>query len=497
MEVSQKPFTRKKPDQLVYLELGASNGGMLLSISEDGFRFRAVTPLRLNLPMPFAFSLNGNDRLEGTGAVEDLEEDGKSGGIRFTEVSDQFRASLRSWLGSQPSAAFTGREATPAASTPLDAMEKIRHELRNGYRGSPRQATPAAAAAAAPDSRALAPEVISPISTPAPWKEPAKPVIAESKSELRGIKSPIGIFSEVLPKQTDPASVPVSSAFLKPRTTAKPAPAFEIPAVQASPNEPVISSAPKPYVPPLEPSFETAWAQVKLNAPPDPPRLSRAASGSIITVALAVILGALGYNFHQTIGGLLIELGQAISGEDHGSATAPVQEPKADKPPDVENTQAQTVKESPTVPHNSAAEKGAAPASSETPAGGPSTNPTTPDSTFAKPSAKPSPAPPVVPNGKSSEPPEGGSGQKEFSAAQGILRGSHRSRDLSKAVDLLWAGVKKGYVPAEVTLGDLYRRGDGVPKNCAQATVLLTAASKKGSSDARKMLEQIAEKGCK
>src|SRR5258708_15128653 len=162
MEVSQKPFTRKKPDQLVYLELGASNGGMLLSISEDGFRFRAVTPLRLNLQMPFAFSSDGNDRLEGTGVIADREEDGKSGGIRFPELSDQFRASLRSWLVSQPSATFTGREATPAAPTPLDTMEKIRHELRNGHRGSPRQAVPLAASAA-PDSRALAPEIISPL----------------------------------------------------------------------------------------------------------------------------------------------------------------------------------------------------------------------------------------------------------------------------------------------------------------------------------------------
>src|SRR5258708_34142925 len=100
MEVSQKPFTQKKPDQLVYLELGASNGGMLLSVSEDGFRFRAVTPLRLNLQMPFAFSLNGNDRLEGTGVIEDLEEDGKSGGISFIELSGQLRALASNWLWS-------------------------------------------------------------------------------------------------------------------------------------------------------------------------------------------------------------------------------------------------------------------------------------------------------------------------------------------------------------------------------------------------------------
>jgi hypothetical protein len=499
MEVSQKPFTRKKPDQLVYLELGASNGGMLLSISEDGFRFRAVTPLRPNLPMPFAFSLDGNNRLEGTGVIEDLEEDARSGGMRFTDVSDQFRSSLRVWLGSQPSATFTGREATAAASTPLDSMEKIRHELRNGYRNSSRQAAPAATAAApAPDTGPVAPEIISQISTPALSEKPAKPVVAESKSELHEIKSPIGI-SETLPKQTEPAtSAKISSAFLKTRGTAKAAPcAFQIPAVQAISNEPVISSAPRPYVPPLEPSFEQAWVQVKLNVPPDPPRLSRAASGSIIAVALAVILGALGYNFRQTIGGLLIELGQAISGENHSSATAPAQEPKADKPPDVQNAQAQNLKESPTAPQNSAAEKGAAPASSETPAGVSSNNPATPDSTPAKPSANLSPAPPVNPSGKSSESTVIGAGQEEFNTAQGILRGNNKQRDLLKAVDLLWAGVKKGYVPAEVTLGDLYRRGEGVPKNCAQATVLLTAASKKGSSDARKMLEQVAEKGCK
>jgi TPR repeat protein len=51
-------------------------------------------------------------------------------------------------------------------------------------------------------------------------------------------------------------------------------------------------------------------------------------------------------------------------------------------------------------------------------------------------------------------------------------------------------------VPAEVTLADLYRRGDGVEKNCDQARVLLVAASKKGSVEARQMLEQVAERGC-
>jgi len=91
---------------------------------------------------------------------------------------------------------------------------------------------------------------------------------------------------------------------------------------------------------------------------------------------------------------------------------------------------------------------------------------------------------------------EPGSGQDEFNAAREMLKGDHRHRDLSRAVDLLWAGVRKGYVPAEVTLADLYRRGDGVAKNCDQAQVLLVAASKKGSPEARQLLELMAEQGC-
>src|ERR1700758_4996206 len=139
MEVGQKPFTQKKPQQLVYLELGSGKAGMLLSVSEDGFRFRAVSPVRPDGPMPFAFSLDGMNRLEGSGEIESLEDDGKSGGLRFTEVSDEFRGKLAAWLSLDSSVGSSGREATPAAAMPLDTMEKIRAEIRAGSAVSPRQ----------------------------------------------------------------------------------------------------------------------------------------------------------------------------------------------------------------------------------------------------------------------------------------------------------------------------------------------------------------------
>jgi TPR repeat protein len=67
---------------------------------------------------------------------------------------------------------------------------------------------------------------------------------------------------------------------------------------------------------------------------------------------------------------------------------------------------------------------------------------------------------------------------------------------MSKAVQLLKVGVSHGYPPAEVTLGDLYARGDGVPKDCAQARTLLQSGARSGSPEARRMLAKLKSEGC-
>src|SRR6201984_184566 len=140
MPVGHPDFTQKKPLQLVYLELAVGNGGMLLSVSEVGFRFRAVGPGHGDTIMPFACSLDGSHRLEGEGTVSWVEEGGKSGVMRFTEVSQEFRATLSTWLRSD-SSHHPGREVTPAAAPPPDSMETIRQELRSGYPARPAEVT--------------------------------------------------------------------------------------------------------------------------------------------------------------------------------------------------------------------------------------------------------------------------------------------------------------------------------------------------------------------
>jgi hypothetical protein len=615
MEVGQKPFTQKKPQQLVYLELGSGNGGMLLSISEDGFRFRAVSPVRPDGPMPFAFSLDGVNRLEGTGEIESLEDDGKSGGLRFGEISDDFRAKLDNWLSADSSVNSTGREVTPAAATPLDTMEKIREEIRAGSSSSPRQPRPAtpeptSAATPVPSKRQVAekkaepsaparkipqPIVTEQLVTEAPvaqtpvteqpfagksieeWPSFERPVIERIIPE----PSPIPPFSERLPEPKEPPNtasrlfplpspaVPetekpaaLASAFVKlARETKSPAATTMAPAappvssspaaskfpasvppttrmasstlfipvappalvVNVPPDEGAEKEQPRRYVHALDVSLDVAWENAKLSSPAEPPHLSRAAAGGIITIALAVILGALAFNFRQEIGAIFIQLGQRISG-DNRADTPPQDVTPENQPGDAQNqtqTSPQPESQQRSAPANlSSASKSStsSPKTNGAGANGESTNAKTEVPTGTKsgvtpavsaPNAGSSEIPPTTktaenpaaqnpPNAaaKTETPVSSGTGQEEFDAAREILRGKNRAEELSRAVELLWSAVKKGNVPAEVTLGDLYRRGDGVEKSCDQARVLLVAASKKGSSDARQQLEQMAERGC-
>lgn len=87
-------------------------------------------------------------------------------------------------------------------------------------------------------------------------------------------------------------------------------------------------------------------------------------------------------------------------------------------------------------------------------------------------------------------------GKSELAAAQAALRWTNGARDSSKAARLLWAAVANDNSTAAVLLADLYLRGDGVPKSCEQARVLLTAASKSGDAQGQQKLSELNANGC-
>lgn len=77
-------------------------------------------------------------------------------------------------------------------------------------------------------------------------------------------------------------------------------------------------------------------------------------------------------------------------------------------------------------------------------------------------------------------------------------RGATNSRqDRSAEATRLWSAVASGDSSAEVDLARLYLKGEGVPRNCEQAKVLLRAAAKGGSAEARQQLKQLRARGCR
>jgi TPR repeat protein len=76
--------------------------------------------------------------------------------------------------------------------------------------------------------------------------------------------------------------------------------------------------------------------------------------------------------------------------------------------------------------------------------------------------------------------------------------GTAQATDLAKEDDPteLWNAVKRGSVPAEVALANLYLKGEAVPQNCEQAHMLLLAASMKGSKFADDCLKSSYAERC-
>jgi len=92
--------------------------------------------------------------------------------------------------------------------------------------------------------------------------------------------------------------------------------------------------------------------------------------------------------------------------------------------------------------------------------------------------------------------PESEAGEQEYLQAQEILKSGDREGGSQEAVRLLWIAVEKGNSKAEVSLAELYRRGEGVARNCDQTRILLTAAARKGNAEAQRRLETFLREGC-
>jgi len=89
------------------------------------------------------------------------------------------------------------------------------------------------------------------------------------------------------------------------------------------------------------------------------------------------------------------------------------------------------------------------------------------------------------------------SGAEELAVAEKYLTARPDAvRDSREAATWLWKAVGKNNVTATMLLSDLYLRGDGVPKSCDQARLLLDAAARKGAPNAAERIRNLPALGC-
>src|SRR5256885_7184419 len=127
MRYEKRHIVRKRTDQLLYLELGADNGGIVLNLSEEGCNFQAIGPV-LEKDLQFEFALGGGQHIQGKGRITWLDETKKLGGLRFSTLNDEHRQHIRAWLGKTTTADKGEDFALSAAAAPVDSLAKLRRK---------------------------------------------------------------------------------------------------------------------------------------------------------------------------------------------------------------------------------------------------------------------------------------------------------------------------------------------------------------------------------
>jgi hypothetical protein len=436
MDIERRKTPRKKQDQLIYVEFGHDNGGMLRDLSEGGMGFRAVGPVRQGQKVPFAFSFAAGKQLAGEAELSWTDAEGKSGGLRFLNAAEELRGTIRNWLGSAGYPAMSEEQRATAATMPRNTLEELRQELRGET------------------SQAVAED---------PVLEARKRISAEA---------PASIFEalpvEARPEESATALPSVAVPEMNPR------------ALVNTPFEKEIRVAQEPVGSLEQEMVGTKWRENVT--------LGRAVGAMLVLTVMAASLV-----YHHEVGKSLIWLGEKIAGDEK-----PAQSPMPQQPalPTDSGTDGST--SGPTSGATNSA------ANTETTDEKQTATPVSPVAGTDK--AQPGGTVPEVrqmsdheantDNASAAPPKSEDTGQNEFQQALQILGGKGQSDKLPEAVRLLWVAVGKGNSAAEVTLAELYRRGEGVPQSCDQTRVLLTAAARKGNGQAKTRLAEIEQTGC-
>jgi hypothetical protein len=514
LDTERRKESRKRPPSLVYVELASANGGMMRDICEEGFAVRVMVPLRIGDSTPFAFSLDASTRFEGSCQVLWVEEEGHVAGMKFTDVSPQLLEQVRRWLAEEQSETD---QPPVAPAHEVNTLEELRAELRGV---KPRAEIPRAEArpiekAPREIPRVEAPQVEGPRVEP-PRVEPSRvetprtetPRVAITRMEIPRVEEPTRNLraAEEEINEVEPMEEPIAPpAWREQQEIASRLPEEEED-VHLQQEAPTFAER-------FSSAFEEAIAEPPSYEPlPElrepgllekgAPRLDTTTVSLAIRILIFLALVAAAVVFHRDLGNGLIWLGAKVSGADPQTAERPTTamqqttpssaQPPVSPPADATQNPLPSTEQKET---NQAAATGETKKPANTPAA--AANPANPAAKPKNPSTTPSsPATNKAPAQKPASELESEPGEQEYLQAQDLLKNGGREGGFQEAVRLLWIAVEKGNSKAEVSLAELYRRGEGVTRNCDQARILLTAAARKGNADAQRRLDKFLREGC-
>jgi hypothetical protein len=142
MNQNKRAIVRRRTQQLVYLELGRENGGVMLNLSEEGCGFQAITPVKCG-ESRFGFQINGGRRIAGDAEITWADESGVMGGLRFIDLPPEARKEIRSWLEETNAPMEYGFASAAAASAvAVEARPARTNVAPDPYLQPPREAAP-------------------------------------------------------------------------------------------------------------------------------------------------------------------------------------------------------------------------------------------------------------------------------------------------------------------------------------------------------------------
>jgi len=479
---------RKRPPRLIYVELSAANGGMVRDISEDGFAVRAMMPMTSGEKTPFSFLLSESTRIEGEGEIVWVEDKGRVAGIRFTELAPQARKQIQNWLNDVVESPESKKEEQAVAPNAQN-FDQLREELRNSPpRGSAPKPNKSMWPLQPPETelaggfQELSEEKSADIHDEREWRTPVEPIPFPGTSSSAPAHEPAaGKFgSNSVARdsfentfRSDPSGRRIPGPH-SPEQHAQP-PLPDISKILMQP--PKRAASQSHQAPVLEPLYSPHQGHEMF----EPRRSGSFTPSRAITIMILLAAAVAVYAYHQMVGQGLVWLGQQISGAQATQIALP--------PP---NEVASGDEANPPASNSS----GPATTTASSSAGPPSKQENSESSKETVPPVPSTPAPAVTPLSGPASPaasdttPETGS--MEYSKAQQLLHAG----DTSEAVRLLWISVEKGNASAELTLAELYWHGKGVARNCDQTRILLSAAARKGNTDAQKLLHLFEREGC-